>query len=218
MCSFQLEREKANCAALESTSERLSGENLRLEEQCRAQAEVISRLQAAADEKERMSDELYSMREQLAASKQTSTVMLRGAMEEFHLERLSLEKDLERLRAERDELHQTNVTLMGELKSTQNELSTMRLTLTQKSDEASRVVDAANRSRKQLREELGFKIEQLSTSHARVEAELRETENRLQRELTAARAECEDLGAAKNRTEQELNEVRLNFLYLLSFS
>ena len=59
----------------------------------------------------------------------------------------------------------------------------------------------------------------MSTSHACLEAELRETEHQLQKELSAAQrtAECEDLNA-KKRTEQELNEVKLIFLYLLAFS
>lgn len=156
-----------------------------------------------------MSGELCTVREQLVASKQTSTVMLRGAMDEFHLERLSLEKDLERLRAERDKLHETNVSLMGELKSTQDELSTMRQTLTQQADEAGRAIDSVNKSKKQLREELGFEIERLSTSCVRLETQLHETEHRRQQEMSAVRAECEELDSAKQRAEQELNEVIL---------
>jgi len=177
---------------------------------------VITRLQTVDAEKQRLSDELTMMREQLTASKQTTSIMLRGAVDEFNLERLSLEKDLERLKAERDELCQTNVNLMGELKSTQNDLSTMRLTLTQQTSEASQAIDAVNKSKKQLREELGFEIERLSTSCARLEAELRESEHRLETELAAAQAECEELRSAKNRTEQELNEVKWCLIYLLA--
>ena len=159
---------------------------------------MITRLQTVDAEKQRLSDELTMMREQLTASKQTTSIMLRGAVDEFNLERLSLEKDLERLKAERDELCQTNVTLMGELKSTQNDLSAMRLTLTQQTSEASQAIDAVNKSKKQLREEHGFEIERLSTSCARLEAELRESEHRLEKELAAA----------------QLNEVKWCLVYL----
>lgn len=91
-CLFQLERERTKSAEMASTSEHLASENSHLEEQTREQSEVIARLQTVAADNEKLSGELYAVREQLSASKQTSTVMLHGAMEEFHLERLSLEK------------------------------------------------------------------------------------------------------------------------------
>ena len=75
-----------------------------------------------------------------------------------------------------------------------------------------------NKSKKQLRDELGFEIDRLGASCARVEAELRESENRLERELAAARAEHDRLSSAKTRAEQELNEVLFYLLIDSHFS
>ena len=200
-------QEQTKSAELEQKAEQLSAENSRLEELCQEHAETISRLQSIAEEKERLMDELYSLREQLTASKQTTTIMLRGAVDEFNQERMSLDRDLERLRAERDNLHQTNMTLMSKVQSSKSELSTMRQTLTDQADEAARTIEAANRSKKQIEEQLGFEVEKLSSSCARLDAELRDAEQRFQKELSAARAKFDDVSYAKNKLEGELNEV-----------
>jgi len=156
--------------------------------------------------------ELFAVREELTASKQTTAVMLRGAVDEFNQERTSLEKDLEYLRVERDELRQTNTSLTTEVESSRSELTQLRQKLTEQVEEAARAIDCVNRSKKQLKEDLGFEIEKLSLSCARLEAELGEKERRFQKELSAAHDKYDSLSYAKNRTEDELNQVMEEFV------